>query len=215
MPTTSPTTRDAVTATTTAALATAATTAALATTTATAPARDGLALRLWIPVRSALLTAAAVLGAASILGFALLLVFGLKPQIVISGSMEPTIPTGSLAFARTVDATSVKERDIVTVPRTFGTGLVTHRVIGVEPGADGATLLTLRGDANRTADPQPYAVTTAGLVGFHLPGLGYAARVLQTGYGLVGLALVGLVFVAAFVFDPARIRRWYAPRATR
>lgn len=172
--------------------------------------RDGLALRIWIPVRSVLLTVAATLGVVSIVAFALLMFFGLKPQIVISGSMEPTIPTGSLAFARSVDARTVHERDVVTVPRNFGDGLVTHRVIRIEKAEDGTTLLTLRGDANATADPQPYAVNTAGLVVFHIPYLGFVARVLQTGYGLVGLALVGLCFVAAFVFDPVRIRRWYS-----
>lgn len=174
--------------------------------------RDGIALRIWSPIRGTLLTVAATLGIVSILGFALLLFFGLKPQIVISGSMEPTMPTGSLALARPVDARTVQKGDIVTVPRNFGDGLVTHRVIAIDTTEDGTTLLTLRGDANKTADPQPYAVSTAGLVVFHIPYLGFVARVLQTGYGIVGLALVGLCFISAFVFDPVRIRRWYAPR---
>lgn len=171
---------------------------------------DGLALRIWIPIRSALLTGAAALGVLSIIAFALMMLLGLRPEIIISGSMEPTIPTGSLAFARSVDADVVKEQDIVTVPRNFGDGLVTHRVVGIDSSSNGTTLLTLRGDANDAADPQPYEVQTVGLVAFHLPYVGFLARVLQTGYGIVGLALVSLCFISAFVFDPARIRRWYS-----
>ncbi len=173
------------------------------------PERDGVALRIWIPVRSTFLTLAALVGGICIVGLAAMLLLGLKPHIVVSGSMEPTIPTGSLAFARAVDADTVKKGDIVTVPRNFGSGLVTHRVIEIEE-QQGLILLTLQGDANTSPDPEPYAVETAGLVTFHIPMLGYVAGVLQTGYGIVGIGLVVLCFVTAFVFDPVRIRHWYA-----
>lgn len=177
--------------------------------------RDSLLLRVWGVVRNVFLTTAAVLGAVSILMFAAMLVFGLRPEIVISGSMEPTIPTGSMSFARVVDAKTVKVGDIVTVNRTFGTGLVTHRVVKTAQGVQGVTLLTLRGDANKTDDPQPYSVREAGLVAFSVPVLGTVASAFQSKNGLVAIALVALAFISAFVFDPARIRRWFAAPAER
>ena len=80
---------------------------------------------------------------------------GVKPLVVRSGSMEPTIPTGAMVLTRRVEAPTVQVGDIVTVERPDRTR-VTHRVIGLKRQRD-AVEFTLKGDANK--DPDPYPVT--------------------------------------------------------
>lgn len=85
------------------------------------------------------------------------LAFDLTLVVFKSGSMEPAIPTGSVALVREVPAADVHVGDVVTVDRP-GDIPVTHRVVDTDPGADGTTVLTLKGDANAASDPSPYRV---------------------------------------------------------
>ncbi|MFC7405010.1 signal peptidase I [Georgenia alba] len=152
-------------------------------------------------LQSTVLNLAAILGTVSVVAVVACLVLGLRPAIVISGSMEPQIPVGGMTFARTIPAADAEVGDVVTLPRPDGSGLVTHRVVGTEPGPGGATLLTLRGDANDTPDPQPYTVRQVGEVQLTVPVLGSVALFMQQNVLLV----VGvLVLVGAFASLPLR-----------
>ncbi len=75
---------------------------------------------------------------------------------VVTGSMEPTISTGSLIISKSEDITKIKEGDIVCFrskdPALFG-NIITHRVVAVGYG-DSGTVLRTQGDANITADTQ-------------------------------------------------------------
>lgn len=159
-----------------------------------------IAWRVLRVLRSVLLTATALLGVASLGAVVAGLVLDVRPLVVVSGSMEPGIPVGSLIAGRTVPADQVEVGDVVTVPRREGTtDLVTHRVVEVRTpeGADpGVRELVLRGDANETDDPMPYVVDEVRRHVATLPGGGYAVRTLQSGRGVV---VVGGVLVAAVV----------------
>ena len=85
-----------------------------------------------------------------------------------TGSMEPTIPTGSLAVVHEIPASEIAVGDIVTVERP-GQLPVTHRVTSVEGSGDTRTI-TLRGDANPTDDVEPYVVSTVREVWTWVPG---------------------------------------------
>lgn len=151
--------------------------------------------------RSTLITTAAVVGAITIVIVAICLITGVRPAIVVSGSMSPTIPTGSMTFAREIPVSEVQVGDIVTVDRVIGSGLVTHRVIDITE-ADGATELLLQGDANDAPDPAPYPVRTVGEVVFHVPWLGTAAAVIRTPLGLTSVALLVIAFMILGFVSP-------------
>ncbi|MFD1201674.1 signal peptidase I [Leucobacter albus] len=153
-------------------------------------------------IRSVVLWIGATLGVVCIALFAAGLVFGIKPYVVVSGSMEPEMPVGALALARAVPAVKVDVGDIVTVPRTSGAGVVTHRVVATDTDENGAILLTLKGDANLTNDPDEYRVATVGKHLATVPGLGYVAGSLRTPFGLVGVSIVVLVFALAVFVNP-------------
>lgn len=152
-------------------------------------------------VRSLILTLAALVGALCILVFGVSLVFELKPQIVVSGSMEPTISTGSLLMAKEMSPADIEVGDIVTLERPNDGGLVTHRVTSVEQQQSNWEI-TMRGDANAADDPQPYTVRTVGKIVVTVPGLGYLAGLFRTPFGIAGIAVVGVAVVATFLWRP-------------
>jgi signal peptidase I len=148
----------------------------------------------------AVLNLAAVLGTISIVVTVLCLLLGVRPAVVISGSMEPGIPVGSLTIARTVPAEQVGVGDVVTVPRVHADGLVTHRVVATTPADDGrSTVLELQGDANRDADLQPYVVTEVGHVLATVPGVGTLVQLLQQN---VVAVVAGLLVLTVLVTAP-------------
>ncbi len=74
---------------------------------------------------------------------------------VASGSMEPDIPVGALLISKKTDIGNIAKGDVINF-RSRDTGMVgkiiTHRVIGVYEGADGAVYLETKGDANQYSD---------------------------------------------------------------
>ncbi|WP_182481474.1 signal peptidase I [Nocardioides immobilis] len=123
--------------------------------------------------------------------------FGVRPIVITSGSMEPSIGTGALVLARTVPASDVEVGDVVTVPTASGTR-VTHRVVQVDDGGAGLAVLTLRGDANATPDAEQYPVSSADRMLLDVPLVGYVLGAMRSPAGLVvvgGLAALLLVLI--------------------
>jgi len=108
-----------------------------------------------------------------------------------------------MALARNVPAHELEVGDIVSV-RTAAGVRVTHRVAQVVPAGDGA-VLRLRGDANRTVDPETYTVGSVYRVFWHVPRVGYAVALAESPVGLAGLGLLiaGLVLAARPSTRPA------------
>lgn len=144
--------------------------------------------------RTALLNVAAALGSVCIVLVVLALVFQITLIMFKTGSMSPTIPTGSLAVVRQIPAQEAKVGQVVTVDRK-GELPITHRVVSTHPGTDGTTVLTLKGDANPTVDPSPYTVRTVRLVVWSMPGLAYVVVWLGNPFvlGALTLAVAALI----------------------
>lgn len=121
-----------------------------------------------------LIAGVGVLGGLVVLWAALSALLGLSLVILVTGSMSPTMPAGTVAVVQQVDADEVRIGDVVTVPRPGYEVPVTHRVVAIEPpsGGSGPVLLTLRGDANPVDDPEPYAVEQVQRVVTAVPGAG-------------------------------------------
>ena len=64
--------------------------------------------------------------------FVFLYLFKIEPYVVLSGSMEPKLHTGSLSFInKNIKYEDIKEKDIVAFKTSSG-ALVSHRVIKIE-----------------------------------------------------------------------------------
>ncbi|HWJ82688.1 MAG TPA: signal peptidase I [Nocardioides sp.] len=150
------------------------------------------------------LTASAGLGLLCVVLLVSSAFLGIRPLVVTSGSMSPTIPAGSLVLTRDHPADDAEVGDVVAV--AAGSGRVMHRVVSTVPsGAD--TVLTLQGDANGTPDRTPYVVRDVDMVMVHVPSLGYPVSWLGSPLGLAGLGAVSFgLLMFAFRPGPSRGR---------
>lgn len=133
--------------------------------------------------RIALITA----GATAATGAALTLLFAalhVSPLVIVSGSMEPGYPVGTIVYSQQVDADTLETGDIVTTDRFNGPGTVTHRIVEIEDGADETTVLTLKGDANDGVDREPYEVSEVGISRFAIPYIGLPQLWIQDVLGI-------------------------------
>mgnify|MGYP002649692459 CR=1 FL=1 len=127
-----------------------------------------------------------------VVAFGLLLLlpkaFGIEPNIVLSGSMEPYMSTGGLAFTNTKDV-QPEIGDVITY--RIDNSQVTHRVIDQKNG-----VYVTKGDANEGEDATP--VTKEQIVGtvvLSIPYLGYVASYLHKKYALFFIAALFVLHV--------------------
>ena len=107
--------------------------------------------------------------------------FPYQALVVRSGSMAPTIPTGSVVFYHRVAAAKVKVGQIIVFNRPGQANeRVTHRVYKIGTGPTGHYFQT-KGDANGAPDDWRIpAVGTGWVAGFHVPVVGYLLADLQS-----------------------------------
>ncbi len=100
---------------------------------------------------------------------------GWQGMVVLSGSMEPALKTGGLAFVQPLSREQIdrlKPGDIITFRNSAIAGLVSHRIVQVNQGDGGPSFVT-KGDANpQPDDGQVAAASVVGKVRFSVPYLG-------------------------------------------
>ncbi len=146
---------------------------------------------------NALLTLVIVVGVI----FIGLYIIGITPYVVLSGSMEPTIKTGSVCFInKHVKYENIKEKDIIAFKMSDGT-LVTHRVDSI----NSETFIT-KGDANDVKDGESTKDKYVGKNIFWIPKVGYVVKAIQTTKGrIMAGTIVIVLFAAAFLIgEPSK-----------
>ena len=112
---------------------------------------------------------------------------GYRPYVVLSGSMEPEIRTGSICLIDTgYRYEALKVGDVIAF--TNGRISVTHRIHEIRDG-----LIQTKGDAN--ASPDHYFIGEGNYLGkqiWSIPYAGYAVSWLQTKRGMI-LAVTGMI----------------------
>ena len=106
-------------------------------------------------------------------------IFGWGEVVFLSGSMEPSIKTGSLALIHEQDSYEVD--DIVTYVKDYT--LITHRIIEVQ------------GDANNVEDEPITKNMIEGKVVCSVPYIGTVIRQLKTPIGMAGVAGIGMMII--------------------
>jgi signal peptidase I len=137
---------------------------------------------------------------------------------VLSGSMEPTLPVGSVIVAVPARGEELNTGDVITVASPQHAGaLVTHRIITIETGPQGRTFTT-KGDANSVADSWVVPGTGSGWrYAFAIPHLGYALSALQSDLGRLFLLIIPTMLLGSLllveIWRPARKPEQAADRA--
>lgn len=156
-------------------------------------------MKIYNVIRTGILLAA---GGLIITMLALYLIFNIYPVVIVSGSMEPELPTGSLCFVDHDERENIKEGDIIAFKKSDIT--VTHRVIDV---TDKGQYIT-KGDANAAADFSPAEpAQILGTVAFNIPWLGYLIMAVKSPKGIVILCLLCIALIIVnFVYDNIKLK---------
>ena len=82
---------------------------------------------------------------------------------VVTGSMEPELPVGSLLICRQTDVDEIQKGDIICFrsrnPQIMGK-IITHRVINITVSGDGDVLLETKGEVTAALSGGALAVST-------------------------------------------------------
>ena len=114
---------------------------------------------------------------------------GYEGYVVVSGSMEPNIPTGSVIYSKKTDPALLQTGDVIVfADEARGTTPITHRVVTNDPST--GTIIT-KGDANEFADMNPVTYDEViGKVAAHVPRIGFPVAMFTTVLGKIVAALL-------------------------
>ncbi len=105
------------------------------------------------------------------------MVTGSTPRTVLTESMEPKLPPGTLVIDKPVKPEDVRIGDVVTYQLASDQDLfVTHRVVSISRATDGSITFVTKGDNNSTPDTAPVTavqLSSGGRVWYSLPWIGY------------------------------------------
>ncbi|MBO5223451.1 MAG: signal peptidase I [Clostridia bacterium] len=125
--------------------------------------------------------------------------FGLQPYTIVSGSMEPNYPVGSIVYVTKVNANDLRKGDVITF-RVAGDTIVTHRIEDVVTDDPSSVMFRTKGDNNNTADGALVAPSSIiGKVQFHIPLIGYIAAFLQSKAGRFTSIAIIFVLIALII----------------
>lgn len=137
---------------------------------------------------------------------------GYRPLEVLSGSMAPAMPVGSIIITKTVDPTTIKVGDIITfLPASAASGtahtFATHRVFKIEGSGSQVSFVT-KGDANNALDNAVPASHVIGRVVVIMPFVGRLTNFVRSFWGwLLMIVLPGGILVAWEIRDLVRGRK--------
>ncbi|KQR53714.1 hypothetical protein ASF88_02315 [Leifsonia sp. Leaf336] len=122
---------------------------------------------------------------------------GAVPVTILTSSMEPTLPPGTLVVVKPVAAADIRVGDVVTYQiRSGQPEVISHRVIAITHSTTGGLTFTTKGDNNAKADPPVIADQVRGEVWYSIPLLGYVNSALDQGQRSWILPAVGILLLA-------------------
>ncbi|MGV8884213.1 MAG: signal peptidase I [Microbacteriaceae bacterium] len=146
------------------------------TETASKPAKEkGLFYYIGVGLSAGLLVFMLLVGA---LVIAVPAITGSLPLTVLTSSMEPKYPAGTLVVIKPLEARQIVVGDVITYQIESGKpAVVTHRVTAITTGGSGERTFTTKGDNNDIADPeQVREVQIKGKLWYSVPWIGYVAN---------------------------------------
>ncbi len=101
---------------------------------------------------------------------------GSIPLTVLTGSMAPGLPPGTLIVVQPVDVDDLAVGDVITYQiRSGDPAVITHRIIAINASTTGERTFETKGDNNSDADPDPVgAIQVQGKVWYSVPLVGFA-----------------------------------------
>lgn len=124
-------------------------------------------------------------------------VTGSQPYTVLTNSMAPKYPPGTLLIVKPADFAALKIGDVVTYQLRSGEPeVVTHRVVSIGVNQEGDRTLITKGDNNSLEDEVPVQeVQVRGKLLYSVPQVGWAANWMENNNreGVAKWVAVGLI----------------------
>lgn len=153
-----------------------------------------------LKVTSSLLITLAVIIAFLLVGMKL---FGLQIYTILSPSMEPKYPTGSIIYVKKVDTADLKVKDVVTYQLT-DTMTATHRIIELVPDTENPDKVLYRTKGDNNDAPDEVLVESDRVLGkvvFGIPLLGFLANFVQSRSGILVCMCVAFAIVLMVILS--------------
>lgn len=171
--------------------------------------RRGIRKALWIGVSGGLFALVVLLALVAVI---VPRVAGATPLTILTGSMQPSLPPGTLIVVKPEPVTHIAIGDVLTYQiRPGRPDVVSHRVVGVTVASDGSRTFTTKGDNNSAADPTVQPAQIRGVLWYSIPLLGYVSTFVAGSQGswlvpLAGVLLLGyaVYLIAAGLISAAR-----------
>jgi signal peptidase len=139
---------------------------------------------------------------------------GATPYVILTGSMRPAMPPGTLVVVKPVDPDKISIGDVVTYQLESGMPtVVTHRVIAKGIDGRGKSLFQFKGDANNSPDAKwVLAAQIKGERWYYVPYLGYVTSLITGNERHIAIVAVVsfLLLYAVYMFVGAgrdRVRK--------
>lgn len=128
-------------------------------------------------------------------------VFGIKPFMVLSGSMETEIKKGDLIITKEINPEELEIGKVIAFRDAAGT-VTTHRIIDIVV-KDGESFFITKGDNNSTQDRNLVSLKDVeGIYLFRIPGIGSMMKSLsQTTTIVILVLIITIVFVVGFIIS--------------
>ncbi len=127
-----------------------------------------------------------------IIMISILFLMGMKPYVMITGSMRPTIPVGSVCFIDTTYPFSQLEKQDIIMYKSINQNVI-HRII--EKNDDS---YKTKGDANSKADRiEVTQEIYLGKYNFSIPKIGFLTSKIDTSFekGIFSISLITIYFI--------------------
>lgn len=134
------------------------------------------------------------------------------PYTVLTSSMNPSYPAGTLVIVKPTDVQQIHIGDVITYQiKSNEPAVITHRVIQiVEPAKTGDEVkFVTKGDANSLPDPQVKPVQVRGVVWYAVPYIGWVNNVINgdTRSVIVPIIAGGLFLYAGYAAASSLVDR--------
>ena len=109
-------------------------------------------------------------------------IFGVRPAVIVSGSMHPVLRVGDVVISREVPPEQLKPGDVIQFSQAGAT--IIHRVVEIHRDGNGITFIT-RGDRNKAYDPPVAEREVWGKIILVIPRIGWISIGLRQGIGWI------------------------------
>lgn len=147
-------------------------------------------------------------GIASVIIAALVVIYGVEFSRVMSPSMTPLMPVGSVAVTSHIPADQLKVGQVVILRTPGDNAPYIHRVVALQFAPEGLVIRT-KGDANPSADPWTVTVTSqeVAVLVFVLPTERITDLAMRLQFIAMPLFLFGVIMTAFFGWNAMKSPR--------